>query len=403
MPMRRSSAALMLAFGFLLLSAAGPKPASAKPLHASISTRFRARVNKARVKLPPRRIMGASAHKIPGHKILAQKAPVKKTSAKAPTAESLFVKVLRSDDLYSYKGRQITTYWRTGRLMEVLVFHRPTDDQRIQFLNPEIERGRLLVTQDGTQQWDYDPHQKLLRHRRLSPGALDDDDLLSYTLLRANYLLAVDPKPHVIADRKTYVVTIKRPAGQTLARRFWIDAGSGLILKREIYRDDGKLAVTVTFSDITYHALFASSLFTLSSLTRTVRVVELPTAETAIPLSSVRSQLAGKASAPVSLAGYRLVGATTTKIGERPVLHLRYSDGLNLVSLFEQRRTQPSRPTLVPPGMRVTHIGATSVHIARRASLTTLNWDTATLNTTLMGEMGLSTLRTLAQSALQSR
>ena len=208
--MRRSSAALALALCFFLLSAAGLDPASAKPFLTPVTARVRSRVskirvNKTRVKLP------ASASKEP---------------PKAPLAESLFVKVLRSDDLYPYKGRQTTTYWRTGRVMEVLVFHRPTDDQRIQFLNPEIERGRLLVS-DGSQQWEYDPRQKLLRHRRLSPGALDDDDLLSYTLLRANYLLAVDPKPSVIADRKTYLVTIKRPAGQTLARRFWIDAGSG--------------------------------------------------------------------------------------------------------------------------------------------------------------------------------
>ncbi len=398
MPMRRSSPALLPALFlpalflpalflpalFLLLSSAGLGPASAKTFQIPLRTRFKARV-KPPVTVPVRKVS------------------VKKIPVKAPTAESLFVKVLRSDDLYPYKGRQITTYWRTGRVMEVIVFHRPTDDRRIQFLNPEVERGRLLVTQGGTQQWEYDPHRKVLRHRRLSPGALDDDDLLSYTLLRANYLLAVDPKPHVIADRKTYLVTIKRPQGQTLARRFWIDAGSGLILKREIYRDDGKLAVTVTFSDITYHVALAPALFTLSGLARTVRVVELPTAETAIPLTSLRWQLAGKASASASLAGYRLVGATTTKIGERPVLHLRYSDGLNLVSLFEQRRTQLGRPTLVPPGMRVIRIGVTPVHIARRASLTTLNWDTPALNTTLMGEMGLSTLRTLAQSAIQAR
>ncbi len=387
MPMRRSSPALLPALflpALFLLSLAGLGPASAKPFQIPLRTRFKARVN-------------------PPVTVPVKKVSVKKVPVKAPTAEALFVKVLRSDDLYPYKGRQITTYWRTGRVMEVIVFHRPTDDRRIQFLNPEVERGRLLVTQGGTQQWEYDPHRKVLRHRRLSPGALDDDDLLSYTLLRANYLLAVDPKPHVIADRKTYLVTIKRPQGQTLARRFWIDAGSGLILKREIYRDDGKLAVTVTFSDIAYHARLAPALFTLSGLARTMRVVELPTAETAIPLASVRTQLAGKASAPASLAGYRLVGATTTKIGERPVLHLRYSDGLNLVSLFEQRRTQPSRPTLVPPGMRVTLIDTTPVHIAHRASLTTLNWDTPALNTTLMGEMGLSTLRTLAGAAIQAR
>ncbi len=331
-------------------------------------------------------------------KKLLPKAPV----LNAPTAESLFVKVLQADDLFLYKGRQITTYWRTGQAMEVLVFHRPQDDQRIEFLNPERERGRLLVS-DGTQQWEYEPHQKLLRHRRLSPGALDDDDLLSYTLLRVNYLLAVDPHPRTVADRKTYLVTIKRPQGQALARRFWIDSGSGLILKREIYSEDGKLAVTVGFSDITYHPVFAPGLFNLSSLAKTVPVAELPTSETAVSLKTLGSQLAGKASAPAELAGYRLVGATTTKIGLRPVLHLRYSDGLNLVSVFEQRRTQPGRPTLVPSNQRVLLLGKTPIHIGHRASLTTLNWDTPALNITLMGEMGLSTLRTLAQSLLPGR
>lgn len=375
MPMRRSKAALPAALlCSALLGLAALPPLTAKPAVPVKHSR----------KSPPRR--------------LVPKAPV----FHAPTAESLFVRVLQADDLFPYKGRQMTTYWRTGRAMEVLVFHRPQDDQRIQFLNPERERGRLLVS-DGVQQWEYEPHPRLLRHRRLSPGALDDDDLLSYTLLRVNYLLAVDPHPRMVADRKTYLVTVKRPQGQILARRFWIDSGSGLILKREIYGEDGKLAVTVGFSDIVYHLALPVRLFNLASLGRGVRVAELPTSETAVPLGTLRSQLAGKASAPASLAGYHLVGATTTKIGLRPVLHLRYSDGLNLVSVFEQRRTQPGRPTLVPPGQRVALIAGTPVHIGHRASLTTLNWDTPTLNVTLMGEMGLSTLRTLAQFLIQAQ
>ena len=383
MPMRPSSVRVAPAAALFLLAAGAIAPAFARPVQVSVQTRFKTR---ARLPLAPHPKPRPKPHPVP---------PI------APSAESLFVKVLRSDDSYPYKGRQITSYWRTGRVMEVVVSHRPGDDRRIQFLNPEVERGRLLVT-DGTQQWEYDPHLKVLRHRHLSPGALDDDELLSYTLLRANYLLAVDPKPRVYADRKAYVVTIKRPVGATLARRFWIDSGSGVILKREIYRDDGKLAVTVAFSDITYHVSLPAALFNLSGLAKTVRVAELPTAETAIPLTNLGSQLADKAVAPASLSGYRLVGATTTKIGARPVLHLRYSDGLNLVSLFEQRRTQPGRPTLVPPGMRLLQVGSTPVHIGRRASLTTLNWDTPALNITLMGEMSLSTLQTLARAAIQA-
>ena len=76
----------------------------------------------------------------------------------------------------------------------------------------------------------------------------------------------MDPKPRVYADRKVCLVTIKRPQGHTLARKFWIDAGSGLILKREIYGDDGELAVTRAFSDINYHPKLSPEVFSLCRL-----------------------------------------------------------------------------------------------------------------------------------------
>ena len=334
----------------------------------------------------------------------ARRPPVRRHSLPIPTAEELFVKVLRSEDAFAYRGRQITTYWRTGRAGDTLVFHAPPDNQRIYSLNPESQHGRLLVS-DGRQQWEYDPHRKTLNHRRLSSEALDDDDLLSYQLLRVNYLLAVDPKPRTWADRRVYVITVKRPKGGTLARRFWIDNGSGVILKREIYGDNGRLAVTESFSDITYHPKLPPGIFSLANLARSpgVRLIESrSSAEEPVALDTVAARLGGKAFAPPTLTGYRLVGASAKTVGGRPLLHLRYSDGLNLVSLFEQQRTQARRPTLAP-GMQRTQIGSVPAHISHRASLTTLNWDTPTLNVTLMGELGVETLRALALAAVRGR
>ncbi len=323
----------------------------------------------------------------------------------APAAEDLFVRILQSDNNFTYKGRQITTYWTTGRAVSVQVFHQPHDRSRIYYLDPENLHGRLLVS-DGAQQWQYDPRSRELLHRHLSPGALDSDDLLSYTLLRTNYLLSVDPQPKTWVERKAWLVTIKRPGGRTLARRFWVDAGSGLILKREIYREDGKLVVTVAFSDVNFHPKPSVLSFDMAALAKTpgVRRVETRSAtETPLVLTSVSAQLSGKAYAPPLLAGYRLVGATTTQVGGKPLLHLRYSDGLNLVSLFEQHRTLPQRPTRAPVGTRSIQIGGVRGHVSHHSSLTTLNWDTAALNVTLMGELSLDALRALATEAVRVR
>ena len=326
----------------------------------------------------------------------------KKIVPHIPLVQDLFVKVLQADDLFSYKGRKITTYWRTGQTTAVSVLHRPSDDRRLLYLSPESQRG-LLIVSNGRQEWQFDPHRKELSHRMLSPNAVEEDDFLSYTLLRANYYLVVDPLPRTYADRKVYVVSIKRPQGQTLARKFWIDVGSGLILKREIYGEDGKLVVTRAFTEISYHPKLSAELFDLSYLSKTTRTVEAPMpAEASLPLNSLSVQLAGKAFSPSNLAGYRLVGASTTMVGGKSLLHLRYSDGLNLVSLFEQKRVEARRPTVVK-GMRKILIGSVPGHVAHRASLTTLNWDTATLNVTLMGEMGIGALRSLALAAIQAK
>lgn len=339
-----------------------------------------------------------------GQPVPKRHAPSIRPVPHVPTAEELFIKVLHADDAFTYRGRKVATYWRTGQTTAVAVFHRPVDDRRIYYLSPKSQRG-ILIVGDGHEEWQYDPHTKELSHRLLSPGALEEDDFLSYTLLRANYYLTVDPKPRIYAERKVCLVTVKRPQGHTLARKFWIDTGSGLILKREIYGDDGELAVTRAFTDITYHPKPSNEVFSLSSLSKLPGVHTTETtaaAERPIPLNSLTVQLAGKAYAPPSLAGYRLLGASSATIGGKPLLHLRYSDGLNLVSLFEQKRTQARRPTLVK-GMQKTQIGSVPAHISHRASLTTLNWDTATLNVTLMGEMGRETFHSLALAAVQNR
>ena len=337
-------------------------------------------------------------HLSPKHAPALKSARALKPAPKPPTAEAIFVSVLHSEE-YAYKGKQVTTAWRSGTANEVEVSHLPTEYQRLQYLDPVAQRGRLLVS-DGHQEWQYDPHSHTLRHRRLSPGALDDDNYLSYTLLRANYVLSVSPRPVTWAERKAYLVSIKRPGSLSLARRLWVDAGSGLILKREHYGEDGRLAITVAFTEIAYHPKLSPALFNLGDLGRRkgVRSVEMPSPwEAPVALSAMSGQLQGRARSWPQLGGYRLIGATKTVVSGQPLLHLRYSDGLNLVSLFELRRTQTRRPTSVA-GHPI-KLGQATAHLMQRGALTTLNWDTPALNITLMGEGSLTRLRALALAA----
>lgn len=379
MPTPRLNGTLFLAALVLISGAiakAGPNHASharkaSRPVH---SARLRSRVRVVVVHAPT---------------------PHLPAPPRIPDAAQLFARSLDADARFSYRGRQITTYWRPGRAIAVIVSHLPPNLRRLDYLAPDRRRGGSLVT-SGREERQFNPRRKQLIHRVLAPAAEAATDALeSYDLLRANYILAVIPERRTWADRKVFVVTITRKANRALARRLWMDAATGLVLKREIYREDGKLAVTVAFSDINYHPHLTRAIFDLTPLARRpgVRVIEEQAeAETPLALTALGSQLGGAALHPSALDGYRLVSAARTTVDGKPVLHLRYSDGLNLVSLFEQRRTHMSQPTRRPRGSRLVHIGALRAYVSRQHSQTALNWDVDNVNATLMSEIGTAAL-----------
>lgn len=317
-------------------------------------------------------------------------APPHPAKPRIPTAAVLYQRSLKADDLYTYRGRQVTTYWRTGHTVSTIVSHRAPHLTRIDYIAPDSQRGRSWVS-DETQEWLYNPQQHALVHTTLAPGAeAVADASTDYSLLKSNYLLSVLPQTLMIADRKTFVLTITRYSNKMPARKFWIDAATGLVLKQENYREDGKLAVTATFADINFRVPLPRSLFSLSALAARPGVhqrEQKPTSEAVLPLSHLERQLGGAALAPHNLAGYRLLSATFGHNGKRPLLHLRYSDGLNLVSVFELLRSQTRRPTRVPAVMHPIMIGHHLGHIRRRTSPIVINWDRKSLNITLLGEI----------------
>ncbi|MBV9848520.1 MAG: hypothetical protein JO250_02415 [Armatimonadetes bacterium] len=365
LPRSAAAAALGLMFGLTAAAPAAPRPARTSGSHAA-RPRFVTRV---------------------------------------PTAADLYNRSLDADDHFSYRGRQVTTYWLSGRAVAVIVSHLAVNLRRLDYIAPERLQGRKSIS-NSRERWEYDPRRRLLYHYRLAPDAdAVADAATAYALLKTNYLVAVAPQKQTYDNRKVFLLAIKRRRSGTLARRLWIDAATGLVLKRESYREAyedrklaAKLAVTVAYADINFRPRLTRAEFDPARLARRpgVRVVEQKRdPEGPIPVASVPRQLGGAWLTPASLAGYRLVGAALTS-GRRPLLHLRYSDGLNLVSLFEQRRTQTRQPTRVPGTMRPLRVGSASGHVVSHASLTAINWDTAAFNLTLMGEIAQKTLQQLA-------
>lgn len=144
-------------------------------------------------------------------------------------------------------------------------------------------------------------------------------------LLAQHYDLAVSGSDGC-AGRSASVVEARRPGAVSeqaaVAGRFWIDRDSGLVLRREVYDDQGRTVRSSAYVDLRVDA-------------STVAVRHVPTT----PGDPVAPD--ALADWPASLPGsFALVDARSRPVEadgrESDVVHLAYSDGLSTLSLFAQ-------------------------------------------------------------------
>jgi sigma-E factor negative regulatory protein RseB len=161
------------------------------------------------------------------------------------------------------------------------------------------------------------------------PSAMDMS-ARQVSLLAANYLVTASGQARV-AGRAARIVSVRRPGGG-LAARFWLDRATLLPLRREVYDGSGRLAGTDSF----------------------VSLRTGPRAAAGKPAGSARPWREDLAPAQLKVLrghGWLLPGPLPEHLalldaretgGQAPVVHLAYSDGLSLVSVFIQRGHLPA-------------------------------------------------------------
>lgn len=171
------------------------------------------------------------------------------------------------------------------------------------------------------------------------PSLLPTVDAAALSRMASRYSVS-DPRPGPpVAGRPTDVVDLVRTsgsAGGTVAARFWVDAATSLPLQREVLDGTGRLEQSSTYTSISYRPPAAfpplhAGVGSASDLGRGVGPVQLDT-----------MRRTGW-TAPAALPGdFELVDARVhpaqADAGVSPqVLQLAYTDGVSVVSVFEQR------------------------------------------------------------------
>jgi sigma-E factor negative regulatory protein RseB len=217
-----------------------------------------------------------------------------------------------------YEGTQFITAWsRSGMATTSLVkvVHVPGDGTRM--------RVQSTTADQGGQMFEADDSQRSGGLTGYTPKMLD--------LLERNYAV-VRAGQGEVSGRPTSVIEARRADG-TAAGRFHIDRQTGLMLRRELLDQQGREVNLTFFTEI--RPSVPKAQFVTASAPRTV---EMPWAH----------QLAGADLGSLRYQGWPVHSALPDRLslydarqldGEGPVVHLSYSDGLSVVSVFVQRGT----------------------------------------------------------------
>jgi sigma-E factor negative regulatory protein RseB len=188
-------------------------------------------------------------------------------------------------------------------------------------------------------------------------------------LLGTNYLVQYQGMG-TATGRPAFMVEAHRADG-SLAARFWLDKETMLPLRREVFDGDSRLLGEDTFLQVEFGRQAAQE-----GVARATPPTGSTWAEVSDPAQLVRLLNAKGWHLPATLpAGLSLYAAAEGGTATGQVLHLGYSDGLFVVSLFVQRGVLPAKMAGWQPanvGGRLVYVGQHSLTWASRGFVYTV-------------------------------
>ena len=186
------------------------------------------------------------------------------------------------------------------------------------------------VAGQGTELLVRDPAGREVQSRFVRDSAASRlSELTLVGLLAANYRLSGWPGSEVAGRRATVIeARTKEQTADRPAARWWVDDATSLVLWQETYDRDGRVQTATGYTGIEFGDVGFLSHLPQSTVSRTT---------TSLTLAKTRDLAAQGWTPPSTLAGLPLVRMRCDRAENPQVLHLVYSDGLSVLSVFEQR------------------------------------------------------------------
>jgi len=238
-----------------------------------------------------------------------------------------------AERLYDYVGvRVIRAVARSGLEAVATVAHTKEGFTCVRFTAPPRLAGRVSLRTPEGRVHSWPP--------RRQPGAwgahVPAETGANLDLLLRNYDLVREGTARV-ANRETLAYLVRPKHAGNPSKRIWFDRETGLILRSARYNWEGKPASESEFREIRV----ARDLPEAAAQCRPPAGVKWRSGNRAAASRSSR-QIDFQVAKPTYLPlGYQFIGQGTIMLHGRPAAHLRFGDGLNTISLFEQPGAAP--------------------------------------------------------------
>jgi outer membrane lipoprotein-sorting protein len=352
--------------------------------------------------------------------------------AEIPNAEDAIQKLVRSSDTVDFTGKRvIISYAPNGIVMrEELITRKAPDKKRIEILSPaemkdlvmiangnEPGRGMIFNRKDDNRK-DNRPPDSRTRDRKMErrspfppPPFFDVDELLikNEQALLKNYNVVVLYGGHV-ARRITYLLEIEPKIYNKSSRKVWIDAITGVPLKMELYDRQKELRSIFTYSEINFSPKINDTIFSHQNPNPPNKELRINREykelwsfnKGKLDVNAIKKATQMNVIIPEHLPmGFDMQSIHIMKFDEHKSIHLIYSDGLTIISVFESPLND-ERPR-EDKGKERNKVGNINIKGVETEVISDwimfiFRWKYDNVNITLIGEQNLSEMVNIAGS-----
>jgi outer membrane lipoprotein-sorting protein len=269
----------------------------------------------------------------------------------------------------SYRGFKTATVYLKGCPTTAIlkVVHLKPDKTRTEYFTPALLAG-VIVIENGSELWRYNPQEnewEPIHVRSINRQFYSGDQHIR--TISNNYdvrLIGTDS----VAGRPAYVIqAIPKYQGESI-RRLWIDREFFLIMGTQIEKPNGLVVSSSRFTELQFNPDdISAAIFKPGG-----HVKSVPNDES-VNLQPMKPTYIPK--------GYRLVGISHLIADRCRSLHMKFSNGINTISLFQHRSDRKT--------------------YCKRTDKTTsgiLTWQRSGMQFTLIGDLPRAELQKIADS-----